>query len=252
MFNPRLEESNGVIISNEWVNFARLHTHHFWKEGIAYSRIPGCHCRDLQKTLFRQNGFGEGWPATVYSANDIIFCGTLKEAYCADKTFTIIQHPIARLLQIPRSLHLNLDSCASTWLEKTGSSWHSLSLHGLLDSLASDNDLLSSSHWWCLQEFCLLFRPSHYTRIFRQKNRDDLAWWLGENNIQLIRDEPTLEWEPNLNRLPTKSDLSHQPLSQIIGILLESEANWDSFVDESLIEKAQDLYRKDFEIYANS
>ena len=248
VFNPRFAESKKTLLSNEWFEFARLHGLHFWKERILYSRIPGSYDNDIRRALFIYNGIGSDWPESIISGNDIAFCSSLENAWKAEKSFCVAQHPLVRLIQLPGYLAKNMDGCSITWLEKTGESWQNFSLREILLRLAGDEELMIASHWWCRQEYCLLFWPSHYTRIFRQNDYDDLAWWLGEQGIQLPRTEEAIEWLPDLNTMPEQSEAADMKLSDVASLLADC-TQWNRFLDPELVGLSQEVYESDYNLF---
>ena len=252
MFNPRFVESKSNLINNEWINFARLHAMYFWRQNILYTRIPGAYCIDLRKTILQANGFSEGWPDEVITSNDLIFTSTLDTAWKAAKSFAVIQHPLHRLLKLPTYMAQNRDACASLWLEKTQLSWQDCTFKDFLMKVRDDQALMVSSHWWCAQEYCLLMRPGAYTKLFQQCQRDDLAWWLGEQGITLIREEEDQSWEPDYSHIPDNSPHKDTPMGALVAETLRDQSRWMECIDPEIVELSQDIYQADYALYAQA
>lgn len=242
-------ESGTHTIENNWVDFARMHTHYFWRENIAFSRIPGCGCDDLLKTLYEVNGVIDGSTAVSDLAGFTAFCDSLKAAILCSKRFAIIQHPTFRLARLPWALIHNYDNCAAVWKEKTGIDPLTLSLRVITSNLTTNNDLLLSNHWWIPQEYCLLFSISSYDRIFKYGRIDDLAWWLGEQGIQLVRSSPIDAWEPNLEEVGDRSPIADKPLLELYTEVKNCQIAPASFVDLAICEQSQKLYGLDHALY---
>ena len=251
MFNPRFTESQTPSLKNEWFNFARQHTLHFWSKNIVYTRVPGCFDYSIRRALFYENGFGEGWPSSIIDINDVQFVCSPKEALLGSERFAMIQHPFERVASIPLSLIDNRDGCATVWLENTGSNWHDQSFLDVIETLLSNKVLRYLSHWWIPQETCMIFRRNHYSKLFKKSQVNDFAWWLGERGIHLDRslEEDQKTWSPDLDFVASSSDLVHKPLSSFSRDDLHDISVWEKFLTQEVIDKIRVIYEVDFELF---
>ena len=249
MINPRFVESGSTSLANEWVTFSRLHALMFWRQKLLYSWVPGKHVRNIKKTLFKENGLSEGWPESTYDINDALFAASPRDVAESNHSLAVLHHPASRAMEIPISLAENRDNCANTWQEMTGRDWGEYTLKELIQELSKRKDLLIASHWWCPQEYCLYLHVDSYTKTFRAEDQDGIAWWLGENGIQVIRNDEKPE-TINPNELAEGGELKGNSLRDIVANNRVNE--WRQILDIETYDLIQGLYEKDAIIYGNA